>query len=284
MIRPMAPADIPAAMHLKEAEGWNQTERDWLTALELEPRGCLVFEQAGEVVGTVTTVGYGDRLGWIGMMLVDAAHRRQGIGTALMEAALNYLDGRGVREVKLDATEMGHLVYERLGFVEECAVERWVGTIGEEPGPERLGDGEEIASGWDRQLDCEAFGLDRGRVIALVRREWPRGNSLARSFQQRDAQALVRPGARFWYLGPFVARESGAAGVLLDGLLDRYRGLTFAWDQFSDHAAAPDLARRWGFAPRRRLIRMARSMRPGGSETPLGDRNMQFGIAAFEFG
>ena len=278
MIRPMAAADIPTAMRLKDAEGWNQTERDWLTVLQIEPQGCLVFERAGDVVGAVTTVTYGDRLAWIGMMLVDAAHRRQGIGTALMEAALEYLDGRGVREVKLDATDMGRPVYERLGFVEECAVERWVGTISEEAAAEPDA-GEELTSGWDRALDAQAFGLDRHRVIATLR-----ANSPAESFCRDDAQALVPPGARFWYLGPVVARTSTAASILLGDVLPRYRGRTLAWDLFPDHPAAPDLAGRWGFAPRRRLIRMARSMRPGSAETPLGERAMQFGIAAFEFG
>ncbi len=278
MIRPMTAADIPAAMRLKDAEGWNQTERDWLTVLQLEPQGCFVRERAGEVVGTVTTAAYGDRLGWIGMMLVDAAHRRQGIGTALMDAALGYLHGRGAREIKLDATEMGRPVYERLGFVEECAVERWVGTISEQAGAEPA-TGEGWTSGWDRALDAQAFGLDRNRVIAALR-----ANSPADSFCRDGAQALVRPGARFGYVGPFVARESEAAAMLLGGLLRRYRGRNLAWDLFPDHPAAPELAERWGFAPRRRLIRMAKTMQPGGAGSPLGDRAMQYGIAAFEFG
>jgi hypothetical protein len=29
--------DIPGAMRLKEAAGWNQTEDDWLRLLKLEP-------------------------------------------------------------------------------------------------------------------------------------------------------------------------------------------------------------------------------------------------------
>ena len=274
----MVAADIPAAMRLKDAEGWNQTERDWLTVLRLEPHLCLVFERAGEVVGTVTAVAYGDRLAWIGMMLVDAAHRRQGIGTALMEAALGPLQSLGVRQVKLDATEMGRPVYERLGFVEQRAVERWVRAIGEEA-VEESDAGADLTSGWDRALDGEAFGLDRHRVIAVLA-AGPRAESYCRD----EAQVLVRPGARCWYLGPFVARTPGAASSILGNVLPRYHGRALAWDLFPDHRSAPGLARRWGFAPRRRLIRMAKSMRPGGSDSPLGDRSMQFGIAAFEFG
>ena len=56
MIRLMTKSDIPSAMLLKEVEGWSQTEIDWVTIQQIEPSGCLVFERAGTVVGTVTTV------------------------------------------------------------------------------------------------------------------------------------------------------------------------------------------------------------------------------------
>ena len=85
-------------------------------------------------------------------------------------------------------------------------------------------------------------------------------------------------------LGTLLSRASRGRRGYCSTACSAATAALLAWDVFSDHAAAPDLARRWGFAPRRRLIRMARSMRPGGSETPLGDRTMQFGIAAFEFG
>ena len=40
-IRLLGAGDLPAAMRLKEAAGWNQTEEDWLRLLRLEPRGCF---------------------------------------------------------------------------------------------------------------------------------------------------------------------------------------------------------------------------------------------------
>jgi hypothetical protein len=38
-IRLLFESDIPAAMRLKEAAGWNQTEDDWRRLLLLEPNG-----------------------------------------------------------------------------------------------------------------------------------------------------------------------------------------------------------------------------------------------------
>ena len=62
MIRALARADIPAAMCLKEAAGWNQTEQDWTNLLTLSPDGCFGIERDGMLVSTTTAVCYGRRL------------------------------------------------------------------------------------------------------------------------------------------------------------------------------------------------------------------------------
>src|SRR4051812_295102 len=87
-------SDIRAAMRLKEAAGWNQTEADWRRLLSLEPNGCFAAVKDGRVVGTTTTTTYGNELAWIGMVLVDPEQRRQGIATQLMKVALEYLKAR----------------------------------------------------------------------------------------------------------------------------------------------------------------------------------------------
>ena len=101
-IRLLFESDIPSAMRLKEAAGWNQTEADWRRLLLLQPNGCFAAVKDGRVVGTTTTTIY-DELAWIGMVLVDPQHRRQGIAATLMNVALEYLNGK-VDTIKLDAT------------------------------------------------------------------------------------------------------------------------------------------------------------------------------------
>src|SRR5215813_13450833 len=127
-IRLLFESDIPAAMKLKEAAGWNQTEDDWRRLIRLEPDGCFAAIKDGELVGTTTTTTYNDDLAWVGMVLVDPQSRRQGIATRLLETALDYLKGK-VATVKLDATPQGKLVYEQFGFEVESMVERWSGNI-----------------------------------------------------------------------------------------------------------------------------------------------------------
>ena len=146
MIRLMTAKDIPAGMRLKEAAGWNQTTRDWANLLAIEPQGCWVYEADGVVTGSTTAVLYGQDLAWIGMVLVLPEYRGQGIARRLMQHALRYLDERGVRCVKLDATGMGKPLYEQLGFVDDAVIERWAvisdAQDAEEPdtGTERLAD------------------------------------------------------------------------------------------------------------------------------------------------
>ena len=98
----MLERDIAAGMRLKVAAGWNQTEDDWRLFLSLHPGGCYVACDGEDVAGTVTTLRYGDEAGWIAMLLVDPATRRQGIGTRLMRRAIEGLSGCAT--IGLDAT------------------------------------------------------------------------------------------------------------------------------------------------------------------------------------
>src|SRR5678815_874884 len=127
-IRLLFESDIPAAMRLKEAAGWNQTEADWRRLIKLEPNGCFAAMENDQLIGTTTTTTYEDDLAWIGMVLVDPQYRRRGIATRLMQMALAYLDGK-VAVVKLDATAEGNPVYEKFGFKTESLGERWRGSV-----------------------------------------------------------------------------------------------------------------------------------------------------------
>src|SRR5437867_1836352 len=115
-VRLMTVADIPFGMRLKLANGWNQTEADWRRYLDLQADGCFVAESDGTPVGTLSTCIF-EAVAWIAMVLVDAEHRRKGVGTALMRHALELLERQGVVSVRLDATALGQPLYEKLGFV-----------------------------------------------------------------------------------------------------------------------------------------------------------------------
>ncbi len=95
-IEPLTLDDVDAAMQLVAAAGWNQTPADWRRVIAYQPPGCFKAVLDGRLVGTVTSTSYGQRLAWIGMMLVDPSMRRQGIGRSLMQRVVAWLESQPV--------------------------------------------------------------------------------------------------------------------------------------------------------------------------------------------
>lgn len=268
MIRRMRPDDLSAAMRLKQAAGWNQTEQDWINVLALEPEGCWVWEQDGQVVGTTTAICYGQELAWIGMVLVLPECRGKGIGRELMEHALRWLDERGVRQVKLDATDMGRPLYEKLGFHVEHSIERW-----EAAGGETGVTTGELPLGSIAAMDREWFGVDRSRLLGRLLEAFP-GQGI---WRKGRGFCLGRPGSNAYFLGPCGAVDAEAARELIRGVMRQAGASAYFCDLFP-HAG--DLARELGFGRRRTLARMALREESG----PVGRPERVFGAAGFEYG
>lgn len=263
-IRNMTEADIPLGMALTREEGWNQTEADWRRFLTLEPHGCFVAEHAGEPVGTTTTCVLG-RVGWIAMVLVAQAHRGRGLGTALMERALEYLQRRGVRSLRLDATAAGRPLYERLGFVGEYQVVRWGGTPQMDSGESRAqvyGEDylEPLAA-----LDREATGADRRRLLSRLAEEYPEAAWFTTDGGQLTAYLLARRGAVATQIGPSVAAVERDGRALLTVALAQHRGRPVLVDIPEDNEPASSVVRAAGLTAQRTFTRM-------GQGEPVRDR------------
>ncbi len=272
-IRLLTPADLPQAVRLSTEAGWNQTPSDWLRLLALEPAGCFAVECGGEVAATTTAVRYGGRLAWIGMVLTREPFRGRGFATRLMRRALDHLEQAGVACVKLDATDAGRPLYERLGFRGEYLVERWAreGEPGAAPPP-----APRPAPPIDDllPLDREAFGADRTTLLSLLR---PAGEGC----RGADGYALDRPGRRWRHFGPCVARGEETARRLAFDFRSRHGAEPALWDLPPEHAPAAALAAELGFQPVRRLLRMRRG-------PPLEDygapARLVWALAGLEFG
>jgi GNAT superfamily N-acetyltransferase len=265
-VRLLRHADIPQAMRLKEAAGWNQTEEDWRRILELEPEGCFGIEREGRLVATAAAICYGRELAWIGMVLTDPAFRGQGLASQLMRRTLEFLDGREVKCVKLDATGMGRGVYQKFGFVDECPVERWVRA----PAPMAavaLGSG-----GFDASMDLRSFGADRSRLLARL----AAGESAS---IPGAGYAMGRPGSKAAYFGPCVATSMEAAESLVVWFVGRHAEQLVYWDLLPGNPEAVLLAERFGFQRIRQLSRMQR-----GEACVAPDPRQVYAIAGFEFG
>jgi GNAT superfamily N-acetyltransferase len=218
-LRLMIPNDIPAGMRLKDFAGWNQTTTDWKRFLETSPEGCFVAELNGGVVGSATTIVYEGCLAWIGMVLVDPAYRSQGIGTLLLEKTIEHLDARGVPTMKLDATPQGKPIYERLGFVSEFEIERWL--LKRAPGNAISQSVVPFCPHDVLKLDREVFGADRSGLLRSIALEAPEFVLVVRRESEVTGYAFGRHGSRADHLGPWMGRDQFAAREIIEGFIDR---------------------------------------------------------------
>jgi GNAT superfamily N-acetyltransferase len=256
-VRQMTSSDIAGGMRLSAQAGWNQTEADWRRFLDLEPEGCFVGEVDGKLVATTTTRVFGP-IGWIGMVLVDQAMRRRGIGTAMMEHALAYLTARGVATMRLDATPLGQPIYQRLGFVAEYALARWEGVS---PGTGcdarvRAVAASQIAGLAD--LDRCATGTDRQTLLRYLWEHGPQTVLTLEKAGQLAGYAAFRSGARAVQLGPIVARSDDAGRALADAALARLAGQNIFVDIPENHVSATRWAQQRKLHVQRKLVRMFR--------------------------
>ncbi len=257
-IRLLFESDIPSAMGVKEAAGWNQTDADWRRLLRLEPAGCFGAIRDGRLVGTTTTTIHGE-LAWIGMVLVEPQHRRQGIAAKLMNAALDYLKDK-VHTIKLDATAVGQPVYEKFGFRAESVVERWSGTA-------ELTRGEtQSQSLMDREtvrdvlnLDRVAFNADRSSLILALIDEACVSPVLIRAADGAlSGYALARSGSSRTYIGPVVANDPQVAEILMDRTLTALAGSDVYVDLNKECSVDASVLSDRGFVKERDLIRMVK--------------------------
>jgi len=268
---------IPNAIRLKDDAGWNQTSLDWQRFLSANPGGCFAAEIDSRLIGTSATIIYGGKLAWIGMVIVDSAFRGQGIGTALLKRAIDHLDSRKIRCMKLDATPQGRPLYERFGFVAEYGLERWmlerpkVEILAAKSHPDKL---EAVM-----QMDRNVFGADRGELLKSLADCAPEFTLIAKDDAGIAGYAFGRPGSRADQLGPWVARNEDVGAILLDEFLRRSsREIIFVDCPDANKWAVP-VVRERGFKLSRPLTRMYR-----GGNTSVGKPELVGGSLGPEFG
>jgi len=279
VIRPLITDDIPDALALTRQAGWNQTGNDWQRLLTLSPNGCFAAIADSRLAGAVSTIAYGKRLAWVGMMLVDPGYRRRGIGKELMSTALNYLHHAGIGTVMLDATPDGRPLYDLFGFECRSVIERW-------ERPPVSSHGQNIRrpiEPWRRQilaLDREAFGADRSILLDSLSNDSYDGPFIAvDSDRIVQGYAFARIGSRAAYLGPVVARSTVAGLRILDDALRPIAGRDVYIDVNTDFGIGAEALEERGFRMQRSLTRMRY-----GKPFKAGGSNLLMAIAGPELG
>ena len=86
--------------------------------LERNPETCFVAEESGNIAGVIIA-GNDGRRGYIYHTAVNPDYRRRGIGSELVDAALDALKKLGINKVALVVfakNENGNAFWEKIGF------------------------------------------------------------------------------------------------------------------------------------------------------------------------
>ena len=255
--------DISLGMKLSRQARWNQIEADWRRFIELEPGGCFVGEFDGRAVGTTTTCVFRETA-WIAMVLVDLAARHKGVGTTLLKHAIEYLKGRQVKTIRLDATSLGRPIYEKLGFTPDYELARYEGTAAEggedaqtvQASPEIFA---EII-----EFDTRMTGRQRVKMLGRLFEEFPGNLRLVRSAGTIEGFITMRPGANATQIGPCTATPD-AGPMLLGDALDRCAGEPVFVDVPLDNVGAVGVVESSGLTVQRCFTRMSRGRKAADS-------------------
>lgn len=169
--RRMIPADLEVAgMIVAAAYRRSQSQEAVLGLrryLQIQPDGWYLALWNGEPVGLGGAIDFGS-FATLGLMSVLPAMQQHGIGQALMEQLLSWLDARGCPTVFLNARPRAVSLYERSGFVMIGETHRYLfspqpAKSEKLPGISLL---EKASLPVVAAFDAPAFGASRLRVFA----------------------------------------------------------------------------------------------------------------------
>jgi GNAT superfamily N-acetyltransferase len=259
---PLGTQHLAGCMALSAAVAWNQNEADWRLMLEIG-HGWGISLADGTLAASTLVLPYGG-FAWVSMVLVHPAHRRKGYATHLLRTAISDLERRGLTPI-LDATPAGRTVYGQEGFEDRWTFNRFYlgnrarGTLVE--GTVRQLE----PADWPGilQLDREAFGASRERLLRALHRRLPQAALVV----EGDGFVLGRDGREARHIGPLVARDAAAARALLTHALAAVEPPLYI--DLAEHALLQPLLEARGFAFQRPFTRMVRGVAPAPGKTEL---------------
>ena len=244
-------ADTHACWQLSQALRWPHREADWQQFITwAKAHGAALAVRAdGRLIGCGLAWQWGHEQGSIGMVIVDAAWQRRGIGKRLFQGLLQALEGR---DVMLQATAQGRPLYESLGF---AAIGHARQFHGHWQPPAEAGPTSSIATD---ELTRLLQPQDLPALLAYDRRErgLVRPELLQALLAQMDADercavsvdahgrlcgyGILRRFGRGWVVGPLLANGADRAVALVKRLTQERTGDFIRIDLAAHTHAFPD--------------------------------------------
>jgi GNAT superfamily N-acetyltransferase len=216
-LRLAMPDDLQAIGELRRQAGWHVYRWALLDAMRPPHARCFVATEpeSARIVAVGSGIAYG-RLGIVGNMVVDAAHRGRGLGRRILAEVCDFLEReRGCTQLELHTTDDGRRLYRHYGFEPAGSQVRATLPRADVPdGPAGYAVGEAgptdlpALAAWDG----ERFGGDRTPVLETAIADPERAVRIARRGAGIAGYAVLRPDGR---IGPWLADDVNAAASLL---------------------------------------------------------------------
>jgi GNAT superfamily N-acetyltransferase len=260
-------------------EGWNPGLSDIDVAWAFDPAAFIAIRKDGELAGGGVIIAYGRDAGFMGLFIMRADLRRQGIGRVLWHKRLQLLRERlqPGAPIGMDGVFAMAPFYEAGGFTYLYRDLRYQGEAAGQCDPAAV-PLDQVA--WPKlaAYDARVSGIQRDDFM----HGWltqPGGTGFA--LQQDDGLSgygFLRPCLSGFKIGPLYAESPGVAQRLLDSLLSTIPGQPVSLDVPEPNTAALRIMDGSGWTQSFGCARMVNG-------TPIACRVGEvFGVTSFEFG
>jgi GNAT superfamily N-acetyltransferase len=224
-VKPMRAGDFQFATELANTMDWNMAIEDFQFMTNLEPEGCFVAFYGGERVGISTSISFGE-VGWFGNLIVKEKLRNIGVGSLLVNHAVNYLKSRGVRTIGLYAYPNLTRFYSNLGFrLDEDFSVLHAETLGSLTS-EALPSVKKQQTKAIEEFDSRCFGGDRKKLLESIILEEGNLSYFKSEGNQVEGYVAATVYKEMAWVGPLICRESrvDVAVMLLKAVLANLTG------------------------------------------------------------
>jgi ribosomal protein S18 acetylase RimI-like enzyme len=166
-LRRLTISDVGATLEMFDTVNWVRTHKSIERLVEWMGKAAFCIATAdNKILATGGAIVQGDKVAWINMMVTHADYQRQGFGTQILNAILDYLRSEGVECIGLDALDAGFSIYEKAGFCEQSAIEMWVNDAVVANPMNNVRRFQDADLPGIVRLDAEFFGIERPQVIS----------------------------------------------------------------------------------------------------------------------